>query len=332
MSAVRTIYSKAITAAVCVSTIRSIFTSALSSSANMALQLKHIPREKLFVSEPDPRWFGNDRNPDGDPNWETNESKNWLKSRFHFSFAEYSNPKNSNFGVLRVMNDDLVMPDRGFGTHGHSNMEIVTYIVRGSLTHKDSMGTEETLGRGSVQFMTAGRGVRHSEFNLSKEKGLRFIQTWIVPRRNGLIPNYGSFDPAGEGGKDVCTANNQWRHLVSDVQDSSTNTPVQIEQDANLYVAELDAGHSLDLQVKSNRMAYVLCVEGSAEMHDGSGNAVTLQRHDGCEVKPGTNGGTLTFEANGAEKLESGKEISAHVLVYEMKWQMSKDLVEKICK
>lgn len=98
-------------------------------------------------------WFGNPGN-EKSPKW-TNE--NWLKSRFHFSFAEYNNPKNANFGVLRVMNDDLVQPSRGFGAHGHREMEICTYVVHGELTHKDSMGTSESLGKGSIQFMTAGK-------------------------------------------------------------------------------------------------------------------------------------------------------------------------------
>ena len=281
------------------------------------MPLKHIPASKLYVSEPNPSWFGNPSNEGGNPYWGT-ESTNWLKSRFHFSFAEYSNSKNSNFGVLRVMNDDFVQPARGFGTHGHSNMEIVTYIVNGKLTHKDTLGTEETLGRGSVQFMTAGKGVQHSEFNLQKEESLRFIQTWIVPRRNGLQPNYGSFNPIY--GDDVCTARNNWRHLVSDVQDKSTNTPVQIEQDANLFVAEMDDGQSLQFKLNSSRMAYVLCVEGSVKLNDSSGNEVVLQKHDGCEVKPNNvdKATTLTFDAAGSEKVEGGVDLSAHVIMYEM--------------
>ena len=120
--------------------------------------------------------FGNGQNPSNDPAWTNN---NWLKSRFHFSFAEYHNPKNSSYGVLRVMNDDLVQPKRGFGTHPHRNMEIITYIVHGKLTHKDSMGSAECLGRGSIQFMTAGKGVSHSEYN-DTEKPLRFIQTCVL--------------------------------------------------------------------------------------------------------------------------------------------------------
>jgi len=117
----------------------------------MSPNIKVVPNSSLFVSEPDPSWFGNPGNPMNDAKW---TNSNWLKSRFHFSFAEYSSRHNQDFGVLRVMNDDLVQPNRGFGTHPHSDMEIITYIVEGELTHKDSMGTEETLGRGSIQFMT----------------------------------------------------------------------------------------------------------------------------------------------------------------------------------
>lgn len=111
---------------------------------------RKIPNSKLGVSEPNPSWFGNPGNEKNNSNW---TNPNWLKSRFHFSFAEYSNPHNMGFGILRVMNDDLVQPNRGFGTHPHRDMEICTYIVEGKLTHKDSMGSQESLGRGGVQFM-----------------------------------------------------------------------------------------------------------------------------------------------------------------------------------
>ena len=117
------------------------------------------------------------------------------QSRFHVSFAEYRSAERSQYGVLRVLNDDLVQPARGFGTHPHSNMEICTYIVEGSLTHADSMGTRETLGRGAVQFMTAGTGVRHSEHNLDAAAPLRFIQ---VRRRPPLNPPPRGWGPRGD--------------------------------------------------------------------------------------------------------------------------------------
>jgi redox-sensitive bicupin YhaK (pirin superfamily) len=241
------------------------------------------------------------------------------------------------------MNDDYVQPNRGFGTHGHNNMEIITYIVQGKLTHKDSMGTEETLGRGSVQFMTAGSGVRHSEYNHNKDSGLRFIQTWVTPRKSGLDPNYGSFDPISQhttqtmdsdssSSSDTtattatCNARNQWRHMVSDCQNHKfPNTPVKIAQDANLFVTEMDANQTINFDIKQGRMAYMLCVEGSMTLmsnsdtgdDEGTTNCVTTSY--GCEIKPGGGkGGTkLTITATGMENVE-GVDISAHVLLFEM--------------
>jgi len=116
----------------------------------------------------------------------------WLKSKFHFSFAEYYNPSNVNFGVLRVINDDLVKPGTGFDTHPHRDMEIISYIVDGELTHGDSMGNKRTLSRGHVQYMSAGTGVFHSEHNFGEET-LRFLQIWIYPDKNGYEPNYGDY-------------------------------------------------------------------------------------------------------------------------------------------
>jgi len=221
----------------------------------MRSAVQKIPKEKLAVSEPNPAWFGNGPN-ENKPNW---NNKNWLKSRFHFSFAEYSNPKNTNFGVLRVMNDDLVQPRRGFGEHGHRDAEICTYIIDGHLTHKDSMGTAETLGRGAVQFMTAGRGVRHSEFNLG-DKPLRFIQMWMTPRARGLKPNYGSATttPADRA--------NKWFHLVGDANDKSTQPPVRINCDANIFVSEIAKNHSVKLSVRAGRQAYCLVLEGQTQV------------------------------------------------------------------
>ena len=283
--------------------------AALSSNtcnSNMSPHIKIVPNSKLFVSEPDPSWFGNPSNPMNDSSW---TNSNWLKSRFHFSFAEYSSHHNQDFGVLRVMNDDLVQPNRGFGTHPHRDMEIITYIVEGELTHKDSMGTEESLGRGSIQFMTAGSGIRHSEHNLNKDKPLRFIQTWIKPSAYGLTPNYGS-----------CSGNASQRkgklqHLVSNVMDPSTKTPVEINQDCDAFATELAMGESVELDVPEGRMAYLLCMEGGVKLNDEA----TLKRHDAAEITTaGSNGGAVKIEATEVEKVEDGSEV-AHVLVFTMK-------------
>jgi quercetin 2,3-dioxygenase len=221
----------------------------------------------------------------------------------HFNFAEYRNPHNSDFGVLRVMNDDLVQPHRGFGTHPHGDMEIITYIVEGKLTHQDSMGTSESLGRGSIQFMTAGRGIQHSEFN-EGDKPLRFIQTWIVPAERGLTPNYGSCKGQHELKK------NQLHHLVSNVKDKSTKTPVEINQDVDAFASELELGKKVVHELPSGRQGYLLCMEGDVKV-----NGAPLRKYDACEI---TNGpGTLEIEATGAEMTENGE--LAHVLLFTMK-------------
>lgn len=241
--------------------------------------------------------FGNGENESKNPAWSNN---NWLKSRFHFSFAEHRDGR-QQFGVLRVMNDDLVQPHRGFGTHGHANMEIATYIVDGHLTHQDSMGTSESLGRGAVQFMTAGHGVRHSEFNHS-DSPLRFIQMWILPSKRNLQPNYGSF--VG----DYEARHNKLAHLVSDVRSTDGgNTAVQINQDANIYAAELDAGKSVSYELQQNRMLYLLCIENavSVSAKDATGD-LAMNQQDAADI---FGPASLTFQAG-----PSG----AHILFVEM--------------
>ncbi|CAK8996773.1 3-dioxygenase sll1773 (Putative quercetinase) (Pirin-like protein sll1773) [Durusdinium trenchii] len=261
--------------------------------------IRKVNDSDLFVSEPNPFMFGNGKNEPGNPKW---TNSNWLKSRFHFSFAEYRNPRNSRFGTLRVMNDDLVQPDRGFGSHPHANMEIVTYVVDGMLTHKDSNGNEESLGRYSTQFMSAGNGVVHSEYNDSKDEPVRFIQMWIPPRKMGIPTNYGS--SCG----DYELVHNKWQHLVSDVQ-GSFQTPVKIAQDTNMYVSELDEGKTLDIHIRSDRQAYLLCIEGSVELL-GKGadktESAELDGHDAAELFGDCK---LTITA---------MEPKSHVLVVEM--------------
>ena len=273
---------------------------------NMTKNLfKVIRNSKLGSSEPPPEWFGNRPNEVGNKNW---TNKNWLKSRFHFSFAEYNNPRNAEFGVLRVMNDDLVQPDRGFGTHPHQNVEIVTYIVEGYLTHKDSMGTSETLTRGDIQFMTAGTGVQHSEHNLNTESPLRFVQIWINTRKRGLVPNYGS--AVGS----IDKRRGGWSHMVTDVDGSApSSVPIRINQDANIKVTELDPDQAIDLAVDSGRQVYLLCMEGSAvtattvqpEPDSTESVSHSLERHDAAEV------------FGGAYRLSAGSS-GAHLLVVEM--------------
>eukprot|EP00659_Diplonema_papillatum_P002167 gene2167-3320_t len=238
-------------------------------------RIVHVPNAKLFVSEPSPRQFGNAPNP---KQWSAAgwTAENWLTSRFHFNFAEYSNARNPPFGVLRVVNDDLVQPKRGFGTHPHRNVEIVTYVVAGELTHSDSQGNEETLGPGSVQYMSAGTGVSHSEAN-NGNVPVRFIQTWLTPARQNLHPNYGSYR-APEG------APEGWTHLVSDARQDRA-APVGIHQDADMYSAVLPANASSVFSLKLGRQAYIVCLEGAVDLSaEAAPHGASLVRHDAAEA------------------------------------------------
>ncbi|KAJ8598992.1 hypothetical protein CTAYLR_009471 [Chrysophaeum taylorii] len=267
----------------------------LSSSSNVPRlsTIRKVPSRKLFVSEPPPQWFGNGPNAANDPAW---SNKNWLKSRFHFSFAEYaSGPQ--QFGVLRVMNDDLVQPHRAFGTHPHRDMEIVTYVVDGELTHKDTEGNEETLGRGSVQFMSAGTGIMHSEGNPQGDKPLRFVQSWITPRAYGLEPNYGSAT-----GTD-CDRKDQWCRVVADWNDpTASDVKVRVHQDVNGYAAE--TSKELEFELAEGRQAYCLCVEGAVTVCDDA-KETSLERHDAVELY-------------GPLKLRFQPKDTTHLLMYEM--------------
>ena len=272
------------------------------------LSLKHIPEAALYKSEPPPQWFGNADN-ERSTLW-TNQ--NWLKSRFHFSFAEYNNPKNDHFGVLRVMNDDLVQPDRGFGAHPHRDMEIVTYIVEGELTHQDSMsrGEAQNLPRGSVQFMTAGTGIRHSEHNLSKERPLRFVQVWVTPNARGHQPRYGGFD--GSKPDALAARKNALAHIVGDASTGECSAPVGIMQDCNFYCSELEEGRSVEFSLGARRQAYVLCIEGALDVQARGQQVATLARHDAAELRAEQSGDvSVVFTCSSGTAM-------AHLLLIEM--------------
>ena len=194
----------------------------------------------------------------------------WLESRFHFSFAEYRNPNNINFGVLRVLNDDIVHPESGFDTHPHSNMEIISYVVNGEITHKDSMGNSETLKRGEVQYLSAGDGIYHSEHNVHKSDDLRLLQIWIIPPKAGLPRLYGS---KRYEEKDRI---NKFLNIVSS---TDGNADIKIYQDINIYVSELEINKSLEFEIKENRQFYFVQIEGSSNI-----NEITLNAGDAMEI------------------------------------------------
>jgi redox-sensitive bicupin YhaK (pirin superfamily) len=190
----------------------------------------------------------------------------WLVSRFHFSFAEYRDPQNMQFGALRVLNDDLVQAGKGFDAHGHAEMEIISYCVEGELTHADSMGNKETLSRGDVQYLSAGSGINHSEMNDSEDKRLRFLQIWILPDQKGVTPQYGSkrFSRSDR--------HNKLLHIVSGKDGGGL---IKIYQDANIFVSEIDGGKEVSFHQHAGRQSYLVCIEGSLLIND-----VTLERRD----------------------------------------------------
>ncbi len=192
----------------------------------------------------------------------------WLESRFHFSFAEYRNPKNINFGVLRVLNDDIIHPNSGFDTHPHSNIEIISYIVDGEITHKDSMGNSETLKRGEVQYLSAGDGIYHSEHNLHQSNDLRLLQIWIIPPKAGLPRLYGSHRYKFE------QRDNKLLNIVSS-QDGNSN--IKIYQDINMFVNEFDK--PFEYKIQKDRQIYFVQIEGSSSI-----NGIILEDGDAMEI------------------------------------------------
>ncbi len=203
----------------------------------------------------------------------------WLQSRFHFSFAEYRNFDNMNFGVLRVLNDDIIGADTGFDMHPHKDMEIISYIVRGEMTHKDSMGNEEVLKRGEVQYMSAGTGVLHSEHNKDKSKDLRLLQIWITPPQKDLKPLYGSYKYKHQ---------ERENKLLEIVSSQDKNAKIKIYQDVSIYVAELDAEQELCFSIKENRQVYFVQIEGTSSINNVSvsdGDAIEITEEKELLVK-----------------------------------------------
>lgn len=195
----------------------------------------------------------------------------WLNSRFSFSFGEYHNRDRMGFGALRVINDDIIEPGKGFGMHPHQDMEIITIVTKGTLEHKDSEGNHGITGEGHVQYMSAGSGVEHSEYNPSSSAQVELFQIWIYPYTKGLVPQYAQRDF-----RDLDTYN-RWAFLVSsDGHEGS----VPIRQDASIMMASLEAGHSLASQpLKPGHGRLLLVVEGEVETC-----GYTLNRRDELQV------------------------------------------------
>jgi len=191
----------------------------------------------------------------------------WLDSRFSFSFDQYYDPEHIQFRSLRVINEDRVAPGSGFPTHPHRDMEILTWILEGSLEHRDSSGGNGVIRPGELQHMTAGRGVMHSEFNPSPKDPVHLLQIWIMPERKGLDPAYEqlTFPDAELRGKFGLVA--------------GPKAPVTIRQDANLYIARLDAGTEAKHELEHGRHAWVQIARGAVEL-----NGKKLKAGDGAAI------------------------------------------------
>jgi quercetin 2,3-dioxygenase len=211
----------------------------------------------------------------------------WLDSRHTFSFGEYHDPLHMGFGPLRVINEDRVSPGQGFGTHGHRDMEIISYVLEGALEHKDSIGTGSVIHPGDVQVMSAGTGIRHSEFNHSKTEPVHFLQIWVIPDREGIAPRYEqkTFPDADKHGRLRLVGSSDGR-----------NGSVVIHQDVELLAAILHAGEQVTHALSTGRRAWLQIVRGSVvangqQLGAGDGMAVVSEaaftvaaQTDGTEI------------------------------------------------
>lgn len=193
----------------------------------------------------------------------------WLNTTYHFSFANYYNPNRVHIGPLRVINDDYIKPHTGFDTHPHKDMEIITYVIDGVLTHKDSMGNERKLPKYGVQYMSAGTGVYHSEHNKDDEE-LHIFQTWIFPKQKQLTPNYGDkvFKEDDFKGK--------FNHIVSGEDDDGD---IKINQHASIKAGLFDAGEETELSLGKYESTYLILIDGEIEIKNE-----TVQKGDSVEL------------------------------------------------
>ncbi|CAJ0725379.1 MULTISPECIES: pirin family protein [Ralstonia] len=214
----------------------------------------------------------------------------WLKSYHSFSFADYMDPEHVQFGPLRVINEDRVAPGMGFGTHGHRDMEIISYVLDGELAHKDSMGNGSVLRPGDVQRMTAGTGVRHSEFNHAQDQTTHFLQIWVLPAQMSLTPSYEErhFDAAAKRGKLALIAS-------ADGRDGS----VEVHQDMALYAGRFDGAEAATLSLADGRRAYVHVVRGKVSVNGRAltgGDAAKLTHETAVTLSDGEDSEVLVFD------------------------------------
>jgi quercetin 2,3-dioxygenase len=214
----------------------------------------------------------------------------WLKSCHSFSFADYYDPAQMGFSKLRVINEDRIAPGTGFGTHGHRDMEIISYVLEGALAHKDSLGTGAVIRPGEVQRMSAGSGVMHSEFNQASDRTTHFLQIWIEPNAKGIAPGYEqkAFDAAEKRGRLRLVAS-------PDAREGS----LAIHADASVYAGLFDGAETARLELAAGRRAYVHLVRGSLEVNGESlqaGDALRIEDEPGVSLERGQDAEVLLFD------------------------------------
>lgn len=214
----------------------------------------------------------------------------WLDSRHSFSFADYHDPAHMGFGPLRVINEDRVAPGKGFGTHGHRDMEIISYVLAGALEHKDSLGNGSIMTPGDVQRMSAGRGVLHSEFNPSADTEVHFLQIWIEPAVHGVAPSYEQlrFEPATKRGR-----------LALIASPDGAGGSVRLHQDARVYAGLFDGAESAVLDLGAGRRGYVQVARGAAQVNGrplAAGDALRLSAEPLLRIAAGHDAEILVFD------------------------------------
>jgi len=214
----------------------------------------------------------------------------WLKSFHSFSFANYFDPAHMGFGNLRVINEDRIAPETGFGTHGHRDMEIISYVLSGNLAHQDSMGNVKGIPPGDVQRMSAGSGVRHSEFNHAKGEQTHFLQIWIEPNVTGIDPGYEQ--------KTVPESAKRGQLALVAAPEAAEHT-VKIHADARMYAGLFDGAETAHLPLSPERKAYVFLVRGSLQVNGqqlNAGDAAMLQSESSLALTRGQDAEVLVFD------------------------------------
>jgi redox-sensitive bicupin YhaK (pirin superfamily) len=213
----------------------------------------------------------------------------WLDSWHTFSFADYHDRQWMGYRDLRVINDDLVMPGQGFGTHPHRDMEIITYVLSGSLAHKDSLGNGRVIRAGEFQYMAAGTGVQHSEFNPAKDEAVHLLQIWIMPDRKGLKPAYA---------EKSATTTNHWQLIASK---TGRDNSMSINQDADLWLARLAPNQTVEHALATGRHAWLQVAEGEISLNGQplvAGDAVAVDEATDLNLLPVKPSQVLLFDLN----------------------------------